>query len=187
MILINEVNCLDLPRLIDWLVFRQGKECGFQGRTNKLVDGCYSFWQGSAFALLQRIPSVSEEQIVLLDVGHCNLDTSHTSTTSRISEVDNSSEGTSSQVDDTRGFSQEGLKAPFPVNYNDIGYDFINRSVEMKPLFHAIALQRYILLCTQIVVCENRKELQYGGLGKGSLLNLDEITYVQNAVKSSTI
>jgi len=26
-------------------VFRQGVECGFQGRTNKLVDGCYSFWQ----------------------------------------------------------------------------------------------------------------------------------------------
>ncbi|XP_024185314.1 protein farnesyltransferase subunit beta isoform X1 [Rosa chinensis] len=149
MILINEVNCLDLPRLIDWLVFRQGKECGFQGRTNKLVDGCYSFWQGGAFALLQRIPSVSEEQIVLPDVGHCTLDTSHTSTTSRISEVGNSSEGTSSQVDDTGGFRQEGLKVPFPVNYNDIGYDFINRSVEMKPLFHAIALQRYILLCTQ--------------------------------------
>lgn len=27
-------------------------EGGFQGRTNKLVDGCYSFWQGSTFALL---------------------------------------------------------------------------------------------------------------------------------------
>lgn len=29
----------------NWVVFRQGVECGFQGRTNKLVDGCYSFWQ----------------------------------------------------------------------------------------------------------------------------------------------
>lgn len=30
------------------MVFRQaGLECGFQGRTNKLVDGCYSFWQVS--------------------------------------------------------------------------------------------------------------------------------------------
>ncbi|KAL6502345.1 hypothetical protein OROHE_024623 [Orobanche hederae] len=45
MVLINEVHCLDLPRLIDWIVFRQGVEGGFQGRTNKLVDGCYSFWQ----------------------------------------------------------------------------------------------------------------------------------------------
>ena len=25
----------------------------FQGRTNKLVDGCYSFWQGGAFPLLE--------------------------------------------------------------------------------------------------------------------------------------
>jgi protein farnesyltransferase subunit beta len=30
----------------NWVVFRQGiVEGGFQGRTNKLVDGCYSFWQ----------------------------------------------------------------------------------------------------------------------------------------------
>ena len=25
------------------------------GRTNKLVDGCYSFWQGGIFPLLQRL------------------------------------------------------------------------------------------------------------------------------------
>ncbi|KAL6135762.1 hypothetical protein ACLB2K_067988 [Fragaria x ananassa] len=149
MILINEVNRLDLPRLIDWLVFRHGVEYGFQGRTNKLVDGCYSFWQGGAFALLERIPSVSEEQIVLPDVGYCSLDTSHTSTTAHICEVGKIPEGTSSQVDDTGAFRQEGLNVPFPVNYNDIGYEFINRSVEMKPLFDAIALQQYILLCTQ--------------------------------------
>ncbi|KAI3860724.1 hypothetical protein MKX03_014760 [Papaver bracteatum] len=42
MILINEVDRLDLLSLIDWMAFRQGVESGFQGRTNKLVDGCYS-------------------------------------------------------------------------------------------------------------------------------------------------
>lgn len=31
-------------------------EGGFNGRTNKLVDGCYSFWVGGLFALLQRLP-----------------------------------------------------------------------------------------------------------------------------------
>lgn len=31
-------------------------EGGFNGRTNKLVDGCYSFWQGALFSLLQRAP-----------------------------------------------------------------------------------------------------------------------------------
>ncbi|KAJ0729416.1 putative protein farnesyltransferase [Helianthus annuus] len=55
MIIINEVNRLNLASLTDWLVFRQGVEGGFQGRTNKLVDGCYSFWQGGAAALIQRL------------------------------------------------------------------------------------------------------------------------------------
>lgn len=30
-------------------------EGGFQGRTNKLVDGCYSFWQGGAFPLINEL------------------------------------------------------------------------------------------------------------------------------------
>ena len=30
-------------------------EGGFQGRTNKLVDGCYSFWQGGAFPLIHAL------------------------------------------------------------------------------------------------------------------------------------
>lgn len=30
-------------------------EGGFMGRTNKLVDGCYSFWQGGLFPLLQKL------------------------------------------------------------------------------------------------------------------------------------
>lgn len=30
-------------------------EGGFQGRTNKLVDGCYSFWQGGVFPLINVI------------------------------------------------------------------------------------------------------------------------------------
>lgn len=36
-----------------WLVLRQMPfEGGFQGRTNKLVDGCYSYWQGALFVVL---------------------------------------------------------------------------------------------------------------------------------------
>jgi protein farnesyltransferase subunit beta len=37
-----------------WLVHRQmSYEGGFSGRINKLVDGCYSFWQCAALSLLQ--------------------------------------------------------------------------------------------------------------------------------------
>ena len=33
--------------------WQQGaSEGGFMGRTNKLVDGCYSFWQGAVFPIL---------------------------------------------------------------------------------------------------------------------------------------
>lgn len=30
-------------------------EGGFQGRTNKLVDACYSFWMGGTFAIINAI------------------------------------------------------------------------------------------------------------------------------------
>jgi protein farnesyltransferase subunit beta len=49
-------HALDLQRLLHWAVQRQGwSEGGFNGRTNKLVDGCYSFWQGGVFPLLQEL------------------------------------------------------------------------------------------------------------------------------------
>ena len=41
--------------LLRWLVQMQGSQIelgGFRGRTNKLVDGCYSWWVGGCFALL---------------------------------------------------------------------------------------------------------------------------------------
>ena len=48
----------DLPLLEKWLVDRQMPlEGGFQGRTNKLVDGCYSFWQGGTIGLLEHLVS----------------------------------------------------------------------------------------------------------------------------------
>lgn len=49
---------VDLRRLLRWLVHMQGLEIelgGFKGRTNKLVDGCYSWWVGGAFALLEAL------------------------------------------------------------------------------------------------------------------------------------
>ena len=42
-----------MKALLRWLVNRQMSiEGGFNGRTNKLVDSCYSFWQGSIFNML---------------------------------------------------------------------------------------------------------------------------------------
>jgi hypothetical protein len=47
-----------MKTLLRWLVQVQGTEAelgGFKGRTNKLVDGCYSWWCGGAFALLEAL------------------------------------------------------------------------------------------------------------------------------------
>ncbi|KAL9182472.1 hypothetical protein ACHAXT_013124 [Thalassiosira profunda] len=51
--ILDSVSVIDVEALSSWLARRQmGYEGGFCGRTNKLVDGCYSFWQGGAVAVL---------------------------------------------------------------------------------------------------------------------------------------
>ncbi|KAI1436221.1 terpenoid cyclases/Protein prenyltransferase [Xylaria sp. CBS 124048] len=45
---------LDMPRLMSWLSSRQyAPEGGLSGRTNKLVDGCYSHWVGGCWPLIK--------------------------------------------------------------------------------------------------------------------------------------
>ena len=49
---------INLKNLLRWLTQMQGTEIelgGFKGRTNKLVDGCYSWWCGGCFALLEAL------------------------------------------------------------------------------------------------------------------------------------
>ncbi|XP_062206787.1 protein farnesyltransferase subunit beta-like [Phragmites australis] len=61
----SKVVLLGNPMLkfMGWVAFRQGLECGFQGRTNKLVDGCYSFWQGATVALTQKLMTIVVKQL----------------------------------------------------------------------------------------------------------------------------
>lgn len=56
LVLLSEAHKLRLQSLVAWLCQRQmAHSGGFQGRTNKLVDSCYSFWQGGAFPLVQTV------------------------------------------------------------------------------------------------------------------------------------
>ncbi|KAL7100719.1 hypothetical protein ACP275_08G012200 [Erythranthe tilingii] len=126
MVLINEVHRLDLPGLINWVVFRQGIECGFQGRTNKLVDGCYSFWQGGVAAIIQRLHLMIKDQLGL----------SSTFKFDCITESEDDS-------------SDSDREKPMLEGLNNNGYNFIKGSKGMRPLFNSMALQQYILLCTQ--------------------------------------
>lgn len=54
--LLGTAQMLDLRRLAHWCAWQQAAvEGGLRGRTNKLADGCYTFWQGSIPALLRRV------------------------------------------------------------------------------------------------------------------------------------
>lgn len=49
---------INYKTLLRWLSNMQGSEVeigGFKGRTNKLVDGCYSWWVGGSFGLLEAV------------------------------------------------------------------------------------------------------------------------------------
>ena len=53
LLMLDKLHEIDLKSFLRWLVNRQCTvEGGFNGRTNKLVDSCYSFWQGSIFNML---------------------------------------------------------------------------------------------------------------------------------------
>lgn len=50
----EKLTQVNTNQLIRWLVARQFHlEGGFSGRTNKLVDACYSFWVGAALVLME--------------------------------------------------------------------------------------------------------------------------------------
>lgn len=52
--IMQEMHRCYLPSLLRWLSVRQMSfEGGFNGRTNKLVDACYSFWVGASHAMIK--------------------------------------------------------------------------------------------------------------------------------------
>uniref|UniRef100_A0A183V4M7 Protein farnesyltransferase subunit beta n=1 Tax=Toxocara canis TaxID=6265 RepID=A0A183V4M7_TOXCA len=54
LMILGKSALMHTPSLFKWLAQKQMKyEGGFQGRTNKLVDGCYSFWQAAVFPMMQ--------------------------------------------------------------------------------------------------------------------------------------
>lgn len=51
--LLRQAHQCYIPSLRRWLAFRQCSfEGGFNGRTNKLVDSCYSYWVGASHVML---------------------------------------------------------------------------------------------------------------------------------------
>lgn len=65
LVLMGQEDMININNLLRWVVHKQmNYEGGFQGRTNKLVDSCYSFWQGGIFTLIQRHLSITDSDIL---------------------------------------------------------------------------------------------------------------------------
>ncbi|XP_065051616.1 protein farnesyltransferase subunit beta-like isoform X2 [Rhopilema esculentum] len=61
--LLGSENKANIKSLLRWVANRQMRlEGGFQGRTNKLVDGCYSFWQGGLFPILHNVLQMYDDE-----------------------------------------------------------------------------------------------------------------------------
>ena len=54
LVIMNKLDSIDIEKLMEWCAARQcTEEMGLCGRSNKLVDGCYSFWVGGTAAMLE--------------------------------------------------------------------------------------------------------------------------------------
>ncbi len=88
--ILGKLHTCDLAALKGWIARRQMSfEGGFQGRANKLVDGCYSFWQGGAMAIvnaaeagLSQFDSTVTEQVIEVSEGEVDVTANITSTSS---------------------------------------------------------------------------------------------------------
>lgn len=151
LLLIKDWEGLNVEEMAYWCARRQMSfEGGFQGRTNKLVDSCYSFWMGGTFPLIQAIIAAekSDTDRTETDINifkHLqwvprqgsssggNVEQSATSYTSTSLE---SSTSTISIEEITDENTQE--EDPYP------------ELQDTEWLFNQTALQEYLMLCSQL-------------------------------------
>jgi protein farnesyltransferase subunit beta len=129
-------DIIDIPALSGWLTRRQmSYEGGFNGRCNKLVDGCYSFWQGGATAIMSAWECTLSDSNNSIDGHHVLLNDpwmtlSHERLKTKIVQDDETA------GDTTNADSVEEVSSPHSI---------------LPLLFDQGMLQRYILLCAQDV------------------------------------
>lgn len=161
LVVLGRAGDADLVSLEGWVARRQMEvEGGFQGRTNKLVDGCYSFWQGATAVLVDMVSrgeGEAEEAVGLRGpTGQAQLCSSSPlpSSSSRPSSPclhTGSDQDAGSPLldevsaDDAAGISYKTV-AIHPSADDD---DNDNPSLGRVPSLNQHALQRYILHCAQ--------------------------------------
>jgi protein farnesyltransferase subunit beta len=128
--LLGSPHRLNLAALTKWAANRQMvREGGFQGRTNKLVDGCYSFWVGALFPIVDRIQNV--KQALQADELHQLFD-----------ETAAAADAVASASSSAASATASSAACPSPVAEQDVS------SLD-STLFDSLSLQRYILVGCQ--------------------------------------
>ncbi|RLN22670.1 hypothetical protein C2845_PM07G22300 [Panicum miliaceum] len=124
LILLNEAEKLDLPRLI-----------------------------GAAIALTQKLVMIIDEQLKLSY--SCKKpsgeDACGTSSSGCTSEKSSSGKTDGLPFFFFHEMKNSSLLFVYAVDYAKFGFDFVQQSNQVGPLFHNIALQQYILLCAQVL------------------------------------
>ncbi|RWS02093.1 Protein farnesyltransferase subunit beta-like protein [Dinothrombium tinctorium] len=68
LMLLGLTHKCNVKSLLRWIVNKQyNLEGGFAGRTNKLVDACYSFWQGAVLPMIHAILCSYQGNIISID------------------------------------------------------------------------------------------------------------------------
>ncbi|KAJ1446719.1 terpenoid cyclases/protein prenyltransferase alpha-alpha toroid [Pelagophyceae sp. CCMP2097] len=140
--ILDETARMRIDDLERWLAGQKaasavlGVEGGFQGRTNKLVDGCYSFWTGAALVLVdgvRRRERTNEAHSLRWPATGAKRD----------------AEPRGEVLDDFED-AMSGLDAAATTSLGESAAEFAPRDeASATAVFDAEALQRYILLCAQ--------------------------------------
>ena len=129
----RQASSIDVDAVLRWGVMQQSYAVeggGFRGRTNKLVDGCYGWWVGGLFAVLDSVVQ-GEEQAEEAVVAEPDVTATGTSTS-----------GT--QIQD--GDKGEGkTKGDYVLGDGGEWEEVQGRDM----LFNRTALQEYILIAAQ--------------------------------------
>jgi protein farnesyltransferase subunit beta len=146
-VLLKSTHKLNIPSLLKWAAHRQmEREGGFQGRTNKLVDGCYSFWMGALFpllhGLLQTPPRIEERE-------QQPTTRAMSDSTSPASSSSAAAASTSSSSSSSAATSDAPYPSPTPLPSS---CSSSTASSDVGWLFDTLALQRYVLVSCQVAV-----------------------------------
>lgn len=137
---------IDASNLLRWAVMMQGNAFeeggGFKGRTNKLVDGCYSWWVGGLFPLIEELLGETTGESLHEEPGDATADAEE----EEWADTDGTSLGRFKRRDSCLNCA---FQTPFSTK---VGTATRETGKAFTPLLGAVsveALQRYTLIAAQ--------------------------------------